>query len=136
MTRAAECWKCHEKMNPLGMPFESFDDFGRHRRNIEKLHAKKKTKPVDSSGKLVGTMNDALDGDISDPIELMNRLAQSERVRQSFVRHAFRYFMGRNEMLTDASTLIAADEAYVKNGGSFKAMVISLLTSDSFLMRR
>lgn len=136
VTRAAECWKCHEKMNPLGMPFESFDDFGRHRRNVEELHAKKKTKPVVSTGTLIGTKNDALDGDVNDPIELMNRLAQSERVRQSFVRHAFRFFMGRNEILSDSSTLIAADEAYRSNGGSFKALVLSLLTSDSFLMRR
>ena len=49
------CWRCHIRMNPLGMPFESFDDFGRHRRGTELLHAKGKPKPVDSSGFLEGT---------------------------------------------------------------------------------
>jgi hypothetical protein len=39
-------------------------------------------------------------------------------------------------MLSDSSTLIAADTAYVKNDGSFRALVISLLTSDSFLFRK
>jgi hypothetical protein len=57
-------------------------------------------------------------------------------VRQSFVRHAFRYWMGRNEMLYDSPTLIAADRAYADSGGSFKELLVSLLTSDSFLTRK
>ena len=85
-------------MNPLGMPFELYDDFGRFR-EVEKLHAPGKTAAVDASGALQGTEDEALDGDVSDPIEMMQRLAKSQRVRQSFVRHAFRYWMGRNEML-------------------------------------
>lgn len=136
VTQQAECWKCHQQMNPLGMPFESFDDFGRHRRDIEQLHAEKQTAVVDSSGRLTGSGDPNLDGDVEDAIELVHRLAKSNRVRQSFVRHAFRYFMGRNEMLSDSSTLIAADKAYVENGGSFRALVLSLLTSDSFLYRK
>jgi len=135
VTREETCWRCHVKMNPLGMPFERFDDFGRHR-TVERLHAQGKTSPVDATGVLVGTGSKTLDGDVDDPLELVQRLAKSERVRQSFVRHAFRYWMGRNEILSDSKTLIAADNAYVQQGGSFKAMVISLLTSDSFLYRK
>lgn len=130
------CWRCHERMNPLGMPFESFDDFGRHRRGVEQLLAKGKTKPVDSSGMLVGTGDDSLDGEVDDPLEMLRRIARSDRARQSFVRHAFRFWMGRNEMLSDSATLIAADEAYLENEGSFRALVISLLTSDSFRYRK
>jgi hypothetical protein len=122
-------------MNPLGMPFELFDDFGRYRK-VEALHAKGKTAPVDASGALVGSQDKELDGDVKDSIELVRRLAKSERVRQSFVRHGFRYWMGRNEMLSDSSTLIAADKAYVDSDGSFRALVISLLTSDSFIYRK
>ena len=44
--------------------------------------------------------------------------------------------MGRNEMLTDSPTLIEADRAYRESGGSFKALLISLLTSDSFIYRK
>ena len=56
--------------------------------------------------------------------------------RQSIIRHVFRYYMGRNETLADSKTLIAADEAYLESGGSYRALVISLLTSDSFLYRK
>jgi hypothetical protein len=52
-----------------------------------------------------------------------------------FVRHAFRFFLGRNETIHDADVLQAADRAYVESGGSFKALVASLLTSDAFLYR-
>ena len=44
--------------------------------------------------------------------------------------------MGRNEMLSDSKTLIDADKAYLENGGSFQAVVVSLLTSDSFIFRK
>ena len=130
------CWRCHVRMNPLGMSFEGFDDFGRHRNGIELLQAKGKSKPVDSRGILEGTGSDALDGETSDPIDMMTRIAKSDRARQSFVRHAFRYWMGRNETLSDSATLIAADKAYRDGGGSFRALVVSLLTSDSFLYRK
>jgi len=160
VTEDKKCWRCHEKMNPLGFVFESYDDFGRYRTEemmehpdniiktiIETAKSKYglvkdfkipvyKSKKVNSNGYLWGTGDKELDGDVSNAHDLMKRLAQSSRVRQSFIRHVFRYFMGRNEMLSDSQTLIAADQAYVKSSGSFKALVVSLLTSDSFIYRQ
>ena len=77
-----------------------------------------------------------VDGKVKNAVEMMQRLGRSDRARQSFIRHLFRYFMGRNEVLSDSKTLIEAEEAYVNTGGSFKALVVSLLSSDSFLYRR
>jgi hypothetical protein len=91
---------------------------------------------VNATGRLEGTGDSKLDGDIRDAIDLTGRLAKSTRVRQSIIRHAFRYFMGRNEVLSDSKTLIDADQAYVQSGGSFDAVIISLLTSDSFIYRK
>jgi len=110
----------------------------RYRQRLSELVAPvpEASAPVDTSGELRGTGNPDLDGPVEDAVDLVNRLAKSERVRQSFVRHAFRFWMGRNETLNDSPTLIAADRAYVENGGSFKALLISLLTSDSFLYRK
>ena len=150
VTHAAECWKCHQHMNPLGMPFEVFDDFGRYRLNEPLEHPDNliktgngkttfdvyPTAPVVTTGELSGTGDPNLDGKVTGPFDMIDRLTQSKRVRQSIIRHAFRFFMGRNEMLSDSQTLIDADHAYVQNGGSFKAVVVSLLTSDSFMYRR
>ena len=67
---------------------------------------------------------------------MIHTIAKTDRARQSIIRHLFRYFLGRNEMLRDSATLIDADRAYVESGGSFKAVVVSLLSSDSFLYRK
>lgn len=155
VTQAAYCWKCHERMNPLGTAFEMYDDFGRFRTEealeypdnlIKKMPDKGapeddlrdlyKTLPVDAAGKLVGTGEANLDGDIKDALDLAERLGKSTKVRQSIIRHAFRYFIGRNEVLSDSKTLIDADDAYVRSGGSFDAVIVSLLTSDSFIYRK
>ncbi|MCA9269581.1 MAG: DUF1588 domain-containing protein, partial [Planctomycetales bacterium] len=155
VTADSYCWKCHQKMNPLGLPFEIYDDFGRYRQQEsleypENLVAKGpdkaaphvdlrdiyKTLPIDARGRLVGTSDPSLDGEVADALDMIDRLARSERARQSVIRYAFRYFMGRNEMLSDSRALIDADRAYVESGGSFDAVVVSLLTSDSFLYRK
>ena len=150
VTTKSECWKCHREMNPLGLAFEAFDDFGRYRLNEplespENLIAKTKkkngfdtykTKPVVTTGELLGTESSELDGKVADSFELIDRLAKSKRVRQSIIRHAFRFFLGRNEMLSDSPTLMEADRAYVESGGSFRAVVVSLLSSESFRYRK
>ena len=150
VTSPQECWKCHVHMNPLGLTFEMFDDFGRfrtaealeHPENLMKVGNGKtsasvyKTKPLNISGVLKGTGDSKLDGEVKDAYDLINRLAKSRRVRQSIIRHAFRYFMGRNELLSDSQTLIDAEIAYANNSGSFKSVIISLLTSDSFIYRK
>jgi len=129
------CMKCHQKMNPLGMAFEMFDDVGRFREK-ELLRDNKSLVEVDSSGGISHSGVPGLDGPVDNALDLMEKLANSSHVRQVFVRHAFRYWMGRNETLSDSPTLIAADKAYVESGGSMKALVASLLSSDSFLYRK
>jgi mono/diheme cytochrome c family protein len=155
VTQAEYCWKCHQRMNPLGTAFEMYDDFGRFRTEealehpdnlIKKMPDKGapeddlrdiyKTLPVNATGKLVGTGDPQLDGEVENAIDLTERLAKSTKVRQSIIRHAFRYFLGRNEVLSDSKTLIDADQAYVQSGGSFDAVIVSLLTSDSFIYRK
>ncbi|MCE9530882.1 MAG: DUF1588 domain-containing protein [Planctomycetes bacterium] len=151
VTRATSCWKCHQHMDELGLPFENFDHYGRFRTSETVRDAAATEKNVDKKGKSLGPVNreaelvisgriddsgDAtLDGIVKDPREMVRKLADSDRVRQVFIRHVFRYFLGRNESLSDARTLQAADKAYLESGGSFNALLVSLLTSDSFLLR-
>ena len=129
VVHAAECWRCHKKMNPLGMPFEAFNHVGRWRPTEQ-------GKPVNTTGAITHTGDASMEGDCENVREMMQRLAKSDLVRQSFIRHVFRYWMGRNEMLSDSRTLIAMDKAYVDSGGSFKELLVSLLISDSFLYRK
>lgn len=150
-TRDERCWKCHQHMDDLGLPFENFDHYGRliaeeslldpeaTAKNLDKkgkpLGEVFRGAPLDTTGLIVGTGDPQLDGPIRDPRELVLRLASSDRVRQVWIRHVFRYYLGRNETLADAKSLQDADRAYLASDGSFKALLVSLLTSDSFLKR-
>ena len=51
------------------------------------------------------------------------------------MRNVLCCFTGRNQTRGDAKTLQDAHTAYQKSEGSMKALVVSLLTSDSFLYR-
>ncbi len=155
-TGDAYCWRCHQKMDPLGFPFESYDDFGRFRTRESLEHpdnlmteAKRgswnefgaslptyKTLPVDPGGVLEGTGDEKLDGKVVDAFDLIDRLSASSKVRQSIIRYAFRYFLGRNETLSDSKTLLDAEKAYIDSHGSFDEVIVSLLTSDSFIYRK
>ena len=128
VTREEYCWTCHKKMDPLGLPFEMYNHAGLFRTT-------ELDKPVDTTGEIIDSGDPALDGKVSNALELIEKLATSERAEQVFVRHAFRYWMGRNETLNDGPVLQEAHRAYKNAGGSMNALLISLLTSDAFLYR-
>lgn len=127
-TRHQDCWKCHKQMDPLGLPFEQWDHFASYR-------TKELDRPVDTSGVISESGDPKLDGPVATPQEMLQRLADSERVHQVFVRFAFRFWMGRNETLEDARTVQNAYQAYKDSDGSMSALLRSLLTSDAFLYR-
>ena len=85
---------------------------------------------------LKGTDDTNLDGDVESAFDLIDRLSKSDKVRQSIIRHAFRYFLGRNETLSDSKTLMNADKAYKNSNGSFDEVIVFLLSSDSFIYRK
>jgi len=128
VTRAEYCWTCHKKMDPLGLPFEMYNHAGLFRTT-------ELDKPVATTGHIINSGDPALDGPVANALEMIDKLAKSDHVEQVFVRHAFRFWIGRNETLNDAPVLQDAYRAYRENG-SMNAMLISLLTSDAFLYRK
>jgi hypothetical protein len=151
VTREERCWRCHQHMDELGLPLEQFDHYGRlleqdwvldpeaTKKNVDykgkPLGDVLRGVPLDTTGRIAGTGDPQLDGPVQDPYELVQRLANSDHCRQVWIRHVFRYYLGRNESLSDAQTLQQADRAYVQSNGSFRALLASLLTSESFLKR-
>lgn len=129
VTREKYCWSCHDKMDPLGLPFEMYNHAGLYRTT-------ELGKPVDTSGEIIDSGVPELDGPVKNAIEMIEKLAESEHVEQVFVRHAFRFWIGRNETINDAPVLQEAHKAYRESGGSMKALITSLVTSDAFLYRK
>ena len=128
VTRQSYCWTCHQKMDPLGLPFEMYNHSGLYRTT-------ELDKPVVTAGAIIDSGDEQLDGPVENAMDMIERIASSERAEQVFIRHAFRFWMGRNETLHDGPILQAAHQAYRNGGGSMKALIVSLLTSDAFLYR-
>ena len=129
VTQEKYCWTCHKKMDPLGLPFEMYNHAGLFRTT-------EWDEPVNTTGEIIDSGDPDLDGPVENAIHMIEKLAESERVEQVFVRHAFRYWMGRNETLNDAPILQEAYRAYRDSDGSMKALIKALVTSDAFLYRK
>jgi hypothetical protein len=133
-TGSTQCQTCHALMNPLGMPFEIYNHAGYLRRQDHAPDAG--WMPPDGKSTLTGMPDPALDGQVADAVVLSQKLANSPYVKRCFIRHVFRYFMGRNENKTDACTLVQMEQAYDGSGGSMKALLKSLATSETWKSRR
>ena len=129
VTKQTYCWTCHKKMDPLGLPFEMYNHAGLFR-TTELGEA------VETTGEIIDSGDPALDGKVANAIEMIRKIAESKRAEQVFVRHAFRFWMGRNEKLNDAPILQEAYRAYRDSEGSMKALIKSLVLSDAFLYRK
>ncbi|WP_376754880.1 DUF1588 domain-containing protein [Archangium violaceum] len=129
-----ECQGCHSLMNPLGYAFEIYNHAGylRTRDHSPEGGWMAPTGQVT----LINLPDPALNGAVRDAVELSEKLAASGYVKRCFIRHAFRYYMGRDENRSDACTLARMEQAYDQKNGSFKAMLSALMTSDTWTTRR
>lgn len=133
-TGGAQCQGCHSLMNPLGNPFEIYNQAGYLRRVDHAVDGG--WGPPDGTSTLSNMPDPALNGPVRDAVDFSEKLAASPYVKRCFVRQAFRYFMGRAENRTDACTLAQMEQAYDTNSGSFLSMVSALVTSDTWKTRR
>jgi hypothetical protein len=123
----AQCFGCHSYMNSLGFPFELFNHAGFER-------AEDHGGAPDGSTVIDNAPDDALNAAFAGPEEFIRALASSAFARRGMVRHAFRFFMGRDEVLADGCTLLEMEEA-LESTGSFLAMLEALISSETFVRR-
>jgi hypothetical protein len=117
------CARCHRLIDPLGIPFESFDAIGVYR-------TKDGPANVDPTSELSGTAKS--DGPVKDAVELAERLAKSDEVRDCVALQWFRYALGRDATSADATSLSELRGIFRDSGGSVPALVAAIATTDSF----
>lgn len=76
VTRQDYCWTCHKKMDPLGLPFESYNHTGLFRLEEQK-------KPVDATGEIIDSGDPSLGGKVENAIEMIQKIARSRSGRNS-----------------------------------------------------
>ena len=128
------CMGCHSKMNSLGYPFEIYNHAG-FVRTWDHI-----AEPPDNQGEpdgrtTIDNLPDAvMNTDFTSALDFIDAIADSPYARRCFIRQAFRFFMGRDEVLSDACTLTAM-EAALNSDGSFFSMLEVLVGSESFQYR-
>ena len=86
-TSNAVCQQCHQYLDTLGFPFESFDGAGRFRTTENGV-------AIDTSGELVGTDVDRV---VANYEELVQAISESANYRDCVALQGFRYLFGQME---------------------------------------
>jgi hypothetical protein len=121
------CATCHELMDPIGQMFDGFDAVGRPR-TVDEAGA-----AIETSGYVV--FAGSLDGEYAGLSDFSEALAESDQVRECFVRQAFRFFYGRDTTSQDACTEKQLMQSFERRDYRIVDLIMGLTQSDQFLYR-
>lgn len=126
-TSNATCQHCHQYLDTLGFPFESFDGAGRFR-SMENGVA------IDTSGELVGTDVDRV---VANYEELVQAISESANYRDCVALQGFRYLFGQMEPAGDSvpQAVTRAREA-LRTSGHLGDLLHGLLSADVSVLQR
>ncbi len=119
------CFACHQLIDPVGFAFENFDGVGLWRDLDNDL-------PIDASGELPAS--DAA-GPFNGPIELIQRLAQSQDAKDCYVGSWLAYGYGISESSTEACARQQLEGAFAAADGNVQQLLVALAGTDAFLYR-
>lgn len=112
------CAGCHNAMDPLGLPLESFDAIGRYRTTDSGL-------PIDPSGSFDEV-------DVADARALGAAVGADVAVGQCIARKYYSYAMGHAERDVDGSVLNELAASFATSGWKLRDLVVAIATHDAF----
>ena len=118
------CAGCHVSMDPIGLGFENFDPIGAYR-TMDGLG------PVDATGEFLEVRPD-LAGPFTGAVELANKLAGSEEVRNCVAAQWFRFSLGRMETQNDACSIQAIRTGFRDSNGNVRELLSRIALSEAF----
>jgi Protein of unknown function (DUF1592)/Protein of unknown function (DUF1588)/Protein of unknown function (DUF1587)/Protein of unknown function (DUF1595)/Protein of unknown function (DUF1585) len=116
------CAGCHTLMDPIGLGFEHYDALGQWRDTDQNL-------PIDASGDV--TASDVT-GPFNGAIELTQKLAQSQEVKDCLVQTWFRFAHGRSVTPADAGNLAVLNAAFAGNGYKLSELMVAVTQTHAF----
>src|SRR5207248_10428183 len=132
----------HNLLDPSGFGLEGFDNVGRFREKVtirtaqlrdavtnSQTESKNIDLPLDTKGYIQGIPN----SEFSNAAELGKILAADPTCQKCVVKQIFRYANGRPEGKSDQEQLDALYDVFQKSGFRFRELVLTLVTSESFL---
>ncbi len=119
LSKSRACSKCHLQMDPVGIAFENFDSYGRHRQ-------KNGPHTVDTSGQLITGTN------FTDSIDMTAALQNSSiyNFESCFSHHLIS--LSRSKMAKKID-LCSTNNLITKNDMTFKEIIKAIVNSNLFL---
>jgi hypothetical protein len=121
------CAQCHQLMDGIGFGFEHYDADGVWRDVDHGL-------PVDATGDVLDS--DDVNGPFDGAIQLADRLAESEQVRDCVATQWFRYGYGRGETPADTCAIGEIQRAFAAAHYNVEALLVALTQTDAFRYRK
>ncbi len=121
--KSKSCGGCHAKFEPLAFGLERFDGIGTYREEDE--HGNE----LRSDGEILFP-GEAESRAFESSAELMDLLANSERVAESITWKLTQFAVGRPLVASDAATVSAIHKSATENGGTYASMITAIATSD------
>ena len=118
------CAGCHVLIDPIGLTFENYDAVGAYRTVENGI-------TIDASGEILEAGADVA-GPFIGAVELGQKLAESEAVRECVASQWFRFALGRMEAQDDACSLKTIREAFAASDGNVRSLIAAIVTSDAF----
>jgi hypothetical protein len=124
-TSPQACVGCHTMVNAPGYALETFDAIGEWRETDN-------GEPVDPTGTF------PLDGaktSVAGPIDLIEKLAESESAGECYLKQWYTYGFAREESEADACTIEVLNERFSAGGYSPKEMLVAFTLTKTFRYR-
>jgi hypothetical protein len=118
------CAACHAHFDPIGLALENFSYLGRWR-------DKERGQPIDASGEMVT-------GETFKDFRELRALiaARKDKFYRCITEKLMTYALGRGLEPYDAPTVDAITDQLLKDGGRFSTLLMSVIESPAFQMRR
>jgi hypothetical protein len=121
--QGASCASCHAMLDGIGLGLENYDLTGKFREHDDGLPAC----TIPGDGNLPGS------GAFKGPGELSGLLLKTGKMQACIVRQAFRYGLGREEVLEDHESLTSLATQFSGEQQNFKRLLVRLVSSSAFL---
>jgi hypothetical protein len=112
------CANCHQYMDPLGLPLETFDAIGRYRTTDHGL-------PINTASEFDGQP-------VADARALGQVASSSVAVAQCLVRKYYSYAVGHEERDVDRSVLNTLAASFQASGYKLRELILDVVTNDAF----
>ena len=115
------CKGCHGMIDPLGFPFDHFNEHGSYRESWDGF-------AIDTAGEITATARS--NATVQGPAELIDQLADSPEVRACFVRQLFTFVHGRAPGMEDQCVLEDLTQKFEASGGHIRQLMSQMMTAE------